>query len=494
MNTIVYLPPGRWKLLAGIGLPLLMVVIAAVTVVQRTSLNSRANSGSFTKVASGIFDINGVVPPGSTITLYERKAKSTASFVPFATGLRPNDQGGWGYIDGKTGETYEIMGNLVSNGTVVASAGPISVTVPAINQTLTFNVTSADAAATPSTAPVTISGHVHLDGYIPSGATLTLQRRKQGAPYYSIVDQNIVAKDGQEIIFTDVTAGQTYEVKALLYTANQRLIGTSEVLVVTAPAANEELHLNSTATPPATPTPTQQPTPTPKTAPLQSLTVVPTATNTPTPTPTPQIALSGTISLQGQAPLDSRIVVLERKSGAQSYQVAVDNITPQDGMSWKWTGATTGQLYDLIAVLKQKQSDGTDKDISSSNTLTVAAPASNEQLSINSGFVLPAPSSTVSISCNTYASSSQTWNAAVSFATVTGALSYWYEIGTTDGGIELANFTQNATNNTSQSFTYQLKNGVTYYARYAYSPFTNMSANDPSFSAFSSTTQIKCSQ
>jgi hypothetical protein len=329
-----------------------------------------------------------------------------------------------------------------------------------------------------------------LDGYIPNGATLTLQRKKQGSPYYAIVDQNIAAKDGQEIVFTDVAAGQTYEVKALLYTANQRLIGTSEVLVVSAPAANEELRLNSTATPPATPTPTLAP----KTTPVQSLTVVPTATNTPTPTPTPQIALSGTISFQGQAPLNSRIVVLERKSGAQSYQVAVDNISPQDGMSWKWTGATTGQLYDLIGVLKQKQSDGTDKDISSSNTLTVAAPASNEQIAINSGFVLPAPSSTVSIACNTYASSSQTWNAAISFATVTGALSYWYEIGTTDGGIELANFTQNATNNTSQSFTYQLKNGVTYYARYAYSPFSNMNANDPSFSAFSSTTQIKCSQ
>ncbi len=451
-----------------------------------------SNPAAKYKGISGLFDVNGVIPSGSTITLFAKPARQNSSFTPFASGLSPHDEGYWQFPKAMDGKSYEIQAGLLQNGNVIYLTSPIEVTAPAINQVLTFDVPLAHPAGTAA-----ISGIVGIDGYIPPNSTLTLEGRKAGEGSFSVVTKNISARDQQSITYATAVAGQAYEVKALLYDGNGKLIGTSAVLSLVAPAYNEELDLNSTAQPPATPTslPTNTPMPTPTAAPATVVTVIPQPTSTPMPTPTPMVVgnISGVIRFNGQTPPNSRIVLFERVSGTQNYQVAVNNITPADGTNWQWIQGVAGTSYDLIAILKQRQNDGTDKDISNSNTLTLDAPAANEIFTINSGFLLPAPGASGGVSCGNYDSGTQTWTAGVSFNSVNGAQSYWYQVGTTNGGIELTNFTQNATNNPTQSFNLQFKNGVTYYARYAYANVPNLMGNDPQFSAFSSTSPLRCS-
>jgi len=461
------------------------------------------------KGITGVLNVNGVIPQGSTITLLQRETQGTAPFVPFEQNITPTDLNTWQFINGKPGKSYEIQASIVQNGKVVYLSDPIFVTAPAINQPIALDVSVPNPTGP---ANATISGSVGIDGYIPPGATLTLQGRKVGTQKFTDVTKGIAAKDEQFLSYTTAIAGQEYEVKALLFDASGNLIGESAMLTLVAPAANEELNVNSVAQPPVTPTaiPTITPTPSPTLTPTPTfivtqvtsiLTATPTSTptptntpgptNTPAPTPVPP-SISGTIQFNGQAPSNTRIVIFQRVSGSQNYQVAVDNITPQNGTNWQWTGAQAGQLYQMVAILKQRQSNGTDIDMADSPTLSIAAPAANEVFTINSGYSLSAPTGAISWSCGNYNSSSQTWTPILAFGNMQNAQTYWFQIGITNGGAELTNLAQNATQNPTQSFTQQFQNGVTYYARYAYSTVSNVTLNDPSFSPFSATTQVHC--
>lgn len=437
----------------------------------------------------GTFDINGVVLQGATITLLQKERGSNNPFVAFEQGVTPEDEGVWHFDEAKTGKSYEIKGLLLQNGQVIYQTSPIFVTAPMINQILVFDI---PAKVSPGAA--TISGNVGINGYIPPGATIGLQARIVGTKQFTMVTKGIPALDNQTITYPNAVAGKLYEIQGILFDSNGNIIGSSSLLQVAAPAYNEELSINSTMQPPATPTPTVTPTPQPV-VPVGTATPTMTATPTPSPTPTPQpTVISGIIRFGGQAPSNSRIVIFQRPVNSSQYLVAVNNVAPEDGTTWQWTGGQVGVQYDLIAILKQKQSDGTDKDISNSNVLTVSAPAANEVFTINSGYILPAPSGSITVNCDTYDSGSNTWNIGISYQSVENAQSYWYQIGTTNGGYDLTNFTQNATSNSYQSFTQQIKNGVTYYARYAYANVQNLRADSSQFSPFSSTKQFSCSK
>ena len=148
----------------------------------------------------------------------------------------------------------------------------------------------------------------------------------------------------------------------------------------------------------------------------------------------------------------------------------------------------------MLAILKQHQNNGTDQDISDSNTITVAAPANNETFTINSGFSLPAAGGSIGFSCGSYNSGNQTWSGNIAFQTVNNAQSYWFQVGSTNGGDDLTNQTANASNTTSQIQNLTFNNGVTYYARYAYANVPNVPAYSSQFSPFSQTASYRCAQ
>lgn len=428
-----------------------------------------AHTASSTTGISGTLNINGVVPQNATLTLYEKQVNSKSQFTAFAQISHPSDLLSWNFPGGKQNVSYEIKGVLTVDGKELVSSDPVFITAPATDEKIELEIPSSSGGS------AIISGTIDLNGYIPQGSTITVEGKRVGDQNYAIVASSVSAKDNQFVSYTTAIAGQEYNVRAVLYDASGTQIGISSTLSVVAPAENETLSLNSTATPPVMPTPTN--------APANSPTVPPVSTGA---------VISGSINFNGAALPNSRIVIFERPINTQNYQVAVDNITPVNGVTWQWNGATTGQWYNMIAILKQRQSNGTDQDITLSTVLTVAAPAANETFTLNSGFSLPPPGGNVGMTCGNL--NGQTWSATLSFPSSVNAQSYWIQAGTTNGGIELMNQTMNATSNQTQQISTNVQNGTTYYVRYAYATIPNLSAGSSQYSPFSQTSQVRCSQ
>lgn len=355
---------------------------------------------------------------------------------------------------------------------------------------VTREYTLEGASAVPTgTIVATILGSISINGDIPAGSTINVEAKQTGIQQFTTIVQNLPAKANQTFSYTKATSGTRYDMKVTLLDPTSKVIGTSQTLTILAPSLNAQFSANSVA-PSATPTPTPE-----STGPTGQTNSTPTPilpTTTPTPTPTPVLtALSGNISFHGAAPINSRVVILQELANASPYQVAIDNLLPVDGTLWQWNNSTSGNSYSVIAVLKQKQSDGSDKDIASSAPVTLAAPSAFIVLTINSYYSLTKPTGTVSITCVTYNSGPNlnTWNVTVNFPSFTGAQSYWLEIGTTDGGNDVVNI--NGGGLTSSTV---FKNNTTYFARYAYAAVSGVDTGSGQYSAFSDSTRLICSK
>lgn len=472
-----------------IGLLALVIAIAAMLFFILRPNPAQQNQQAGAAMISGTFNINGVIPPDASVLIEKRdldeKNKTTA-----AQNIQAVDGGTWSFQGVTAGETYELTASVIVNQNVVATADPITITAPASEEVFTFNLTVPNP-----TEPATISGIVQVNGYMPPGATISVNGRELGADSFTTVVPPMQATNRGFISYSSALAGQTYELVGILSDASGNQIGSSDPLTITAPAANETLTINSQAIPPATPTPTATLTPTPTPTVGPSATAGPTATPTapaptftPTPVPTP-ISISGSINFNGVAPLNSRITIFQKVYNSQNYTLAVDNISPVNGSTWTWNGATAGTWYNVIAILKQAQPNGTDQDIADSQVVSVAAPASSLVMNINSGTVLAAPSGNISVSCGTQ--SGNTWNAQITYTPQGGAQSYWLQIGSSNGGSDIYNSMQNAQNgNGNQTVTAGFNNNQTYYARYAYANVQN--AGQPQYSPFSGTTSLMC--
>jgi hypothetical protein len=270
--------------------------------------------------------------------------------------------------------------------------------------------------------------------------------------------------------------------KVTLLDPTGKVIGTSETLTVWAPSLNVQFSVESEE-PSVVPSEQTNSTPT---------SLSPTATASATATATLALTtVSGNINFHGASPINSRVVVLQKLSNASTYQVAVDNLIPIDGTMWQWNNAIRGDSYLVIAVLKQKQSDGMDTDIASSAPVTVTAPAASIVLTVNSYYTLTKPTGTSNVTCATYNSgpNQNTWNVTVNFPSFPNAQSYWLEIGTIDGGSDVVNTNGNALT-TSTVF----KNNTVYYGRYAYAAVAGANTGSGQYSVFSDTTRLICSK
>lgn len=415
-------------------------------------------------VISGILNINGVIPSGATVVVSEQlyTGKDTAQIA--AQNINAVDGAEWKISNLEAGKSYTVTAEMFADGKSVAKSNPLVVTAPATDEELVFNITTGEKGE----ANATISGNVVVNGYIPAGSTITVQGRVAGQSTFTNVATNLVGQKRQFMSYKTAVSGESYEVVGLLFNANGQQIGTSGTLVVTAPAANEVLTINSNA---IAPTPTPNPAGSPTQAPANQ-------------------TISGTINFNGVAPANSRIVVLQKVYNTSNYQVAVDNITPVNGATWSWGGAQASTWYDMVAVLKQRQSNNTDTDVADSQTVSIAAPASGVQFNINSGVSIPAPSGQVSMLCGNQSGSQ--WNSTLTLPWVSGAQSYWYQVGTSNGNNNVANSTVNSSGNNNVQVNVSLPNQQTVYFRYAYANVPNVGTGNSAFSPFSSTSQGAC--
>ncbi len=452
----------------------LIVFFLGVFAALFLSSNGYISLGSGKASVSGKFDINGVIPAGATITLTAKQVGQSGSAQVVASGLAVADLSSWSFDTAEKGKTYELQAQVVENGSTVAVSSPIVVTAPADDEKLTLNLVAKSTSKTG-----VISGNIEVNGYIPSGSTIVIKGRRLGSEEFSTVAQNLPGQQTQFMSYSTAVAGTTYEVQGVLLASNGKAIGNSDILTVTAPAVNETLVINSTAT-----------------APTAAPTTAPTGNNSNSNQPAAgSVNISGSINFNGAAPANSRIVVFQSQGTTSgNNQVAVNNIAPVDGTTWTWNGAQNATWYTLVAVLKQAQPNGTDKDIATSNTITVAAPASNVVFTINSGMSLTPPGGTITVNCQQYNSgpNQNNWNVQVVFPSIPGAQSYWYQVGTTNGGNNLTNNTSNGGTGSTQTVGLVFNDNTTYYARYAYANTPNVPSGSNQYSGFSNTTPLQC--
>ncbi len=478
-----YLVPILIVIILSLGVILGFVIFKKADSPKINSLSMNSENVESVAAIKGNFNINGVVPAGATFDLLAT-AVSTDNQVTFQSGISAFDNDSWQFNDAKVGESYTIQAVLKKDGIQISQSSPVTVTAPAQDVNLTLNL---ESSPTPQAQNATIVGDIVVNGFIPDKSTISIQGKVLGSTKFSTVAAGLPGQERQVMSYTSAKSGVTYEVQGVLLAADGKtVLGTSGLLAVTAPAAHEELTINSSAQAPAqTPVPTAQPTQ----VPVSSASPVMTPTPKPAP-PAKPVVISGSVTLNGIAPANSRIVLLQKVYNSSNYTVAIDNIKPVNGVSWTWKDPAQSTWYDLVAVLKQRQPDGSDKDVSTSSKQSVAAPATNVGLTLNSGFGLNPPNGQIGVNCGNQ--SGDSWNAKVSFGSESGAQSYWYQIGTSNGGNELTNSTVNVSGNDPLTVTVQLHSGTSYYARYGQSTQQNLNVGDSQFSPFSNTQEIKC--
>ena len=199
-----------------------------------------------------------------------------------------------------------------------------------------------------------ISGKIDLNGHIPDGATITVSTREHGTTTFSSAVTGISANDGIAYLWDGATKGTLYDLQATLIVNNQD-ITQSNIYTIAAPAHEEILTINSTASPPS-----------------QGLSTI-----------------SGSIDLNGSIPSGATVTVLAKGPNDSIFRPVIGGFAATDGTTWIWNSAQTGASYQLQANLIS----GT-KTIGTSNVLTVSAPADNEVLTVNSTITPPAPKTT----------------------------------------------------------------------------------------------------
>jgi len=344
-------------------LGIILIGVIGAFLFKKFGSNSSSTVSASTAIA-GTLNINGVVPSGSVLVLSQMESGSGAAPTEFSTVNNPTDQASWTFSGAQSGKTYIIQGMLKSsNGVELSKSNTITVTAPATNQVITINLIGKDL-----TGVAEISGTVKVNGFIPSGSSVSLLAKTPNTQYQA-VREGMPARESTSVSTDKAVAGQEYTIIGYLYNSNGAKIGESDPLDIVAPARNEVLTINSNA-------------------------AAPTPTNAPTNAPAPKSKISGTIRLNGVAPSNSRIVILQAPMNSSDFTVAIDNVPAKDGQAWVWPGAVSGTWYNMQAVLKQRQSNGTDIDVAVSGQQTVAAPAINVLFTINSGIapsITPTP-------------------------------------------------------------------------------------------------------
>ncbi len=339
----------------------LLVAFGGLIIYRKYSGSSSSTSSVATNSSiTGTLNINGVVPDGAVLVLSQMESGSGVAPTDFSTINNPSDQGSWTFSGASEGKTYVIQGTLKSsNGAELVKSNPITVTSPATNQVITINLIGNGL-----TGVAEISGVIKVNGYYPSGSTVSLLAKTPNTQF-EVTREGLPAQASTVVSTDKAVAGQEYDIVGYLYDSTGAKIGESEVLTLVAPAKNEVLTINSSATAPA-------------------------PTNAPTNAPALKAKISGTIQLNGVAPSNSRIVILQAPMNSNDFTVALDNIPANNGQAWVWPNAANGTWYNMQAVLKQRQDNGTDVDVAVSQQMTVAAPAINVMFIINSG-IAPTP-------------------------------------------------------------------------------------------------------
>lgn len=431
---------------------LITMILGVVYYVHSFNRNNQSETIKKTKHASitGSIDFDGYAPPGSSISIMQRLS-GQGQFTPVITNIDPIDGEGWTWTTAQAGYAYDLQANLILNGVAIAQSKILTIAAPADSEVLRIN------SSVPAPAKqVALSGTIDLNGYVPTGAMISVSAQAAGSTQSTTFATGVYPADGAVWSWNNAQSGVSYQVQATLL-LNGSVIGRSQMQTIAAPAQNEVLTINSTLTPPAP----------------------------------AQVTISGTFNIDGIVPNGSTISLAARPTGTTTFTTVATNISAVDSGTWAWTTAQAGTSYDVQAYI---QSNGITS--TSSQILTVTAPAANEVLTLNAPAQPPMPPNS-SITNTCVGQNNGLWQVQFTYNNnnaITNAQQYQLTVGTSSGGNQLVNVTGNPSNpnNPSQSQTYTtgylFTQGTTYFAQWSYATCANCNT----FSPFSNSLQFYC--
>lgn len=430
-----------------------LMIFGAILYTQYRNLpvTTQTTKKSAPATISGNIDLDGYVPEGASITITQR-LMGQGQFTSVVSGIEAKDTAVWAWTSASYGLAYDLQANIVLNGKILAQSKIVTVAAPAESETIRI------LSDIPAPSQIsTISGKINLNGYVPTGATITVLARKIGDTNYQTITSGIYPSDGVVWNFDNAQEGVTYELEALLQ-LNGITVARSDGLVIAAPANYEELTINSTSTPP---------------------------------TPT-AVSISGQLDVNGVIPQNGVVVIGERISGTSQFSIVTTGIPVVDGSTWIWNAASEGKSYDIQAYV---QVNGVT--VAQSQILTIAAPAQNEILTLNLPLQPLAPPQNSMTNACLGKGPNGLWQVQINYNTnnaVSSIQQYTLTVGTNTGGSQMVNITTQPANinapNQTQSYTtgYLFTEGQTYFAQWAYATCSNCS----NFSAFSPSLQFYC--
>lgn len=417
---------------------------------------------------SGVIDYNGLKPTGNEDTekvkvkILARENGSGQDYRDTNVFVPLKDNAAWEWKNAEVGKNYDIVAELTYTDISVKKTNRVTASAPAQGLILTFNITNEDIEnakknisgigndSSTSTGTSVVSGTIIVQGFIPTGSYINVYGRKAGTTGdFKEAISKIPAKASTTFSYNQAVTGETYEYQAELYDANGNFIGQSSYLTVTAPATGETVRINSSAT-----------------------------------APTQKAKISGKVTLNGNIVQNSTVLVLQRKIGETTYQ-EINRYPANSTVDYVWEDAVAGTTYDITATLQVNE-----QDAAIGNALTVAAPASNVNLTINTNFTMAAPTQPPTVKCGDPDQTNH-FNAQVSVSRVENAKKYYMEIGTSAG----ASNTFSGELNLNDSARIYIPAESPYFARYAYTMCDDCNLSDSSnWSSWSPTLGFKCPQ
>lgn len=431
---------------------------------------------------SGEIDFNGLKPdptdatnPSGHLKLKYRKYNSDDEYKDTEVPVSVADQESWIWDKAQNGTTYELIAELYYEDILIVKSNKATATAPATDVIIVFNVTQEDMqkaadelvkklnitpkadAAEPTSAPAptaapelaTISGNYTINGYIPSGSTIRAYGRRADDPdaKFAELRRDVPANKNDSFSYDQAYAGATYEYQAELYDANGQFIGESPYIKVTAPASNENVIINSTAQPPVQ-----------------------------------KAVIAGNIKVNGAVKQNSTILLMQRKHTTDEYK-EIKRFDANKSIDFRWTDAVAGRMYDITAVLQVNE-----QNTATGNVITIAAPASDIHLQIDTNFNLSSPGDKPRLSCGDRDGTNH-FNVKLELPQIDGAAKYHLEVGTSAG----TNNVFNEQVSPNETKTIYIQADSPHFARYSYTACNNCDKSDSTnWSGWSPTLGFQC--
>ncbi len=216
-----------------------VVTTVAPSVDNVLTINSTQPAPAEQAVISGSIDLNGPVTKQSYISILWRRL-GDVDFQPIANQVTAVDGEQWSWSNAEAGVQYQVKAVLYVDGTYAGESQTLTLTAPARNESLRINSTY-----NPPPQKAAISGSITLNGQVPGGSTVTIFKQAPSDKQPVAVAQNIPAVNGVDWSWSNASSGVEYTIQASLFNKGNQVVAQSQVLTVTAPAAQEVLTLTA---------------------------------------------------------------------------------------------------------------------------------------------------------------------------------------------------------------------------------------------------------